>query len=180
MPSRSRRHALRCNQKPSRTQTWQSYEEAARSVLNELAARFGLLQVEGKQLVAGLKSGTRWELDGKGVCLGDAGFLIVEARRVGRRLTQEATAGIAYRVWDTGTRGALVVTPVGFQEGAKLIAEQANIISVQLDPESTPERYVLRLLQEIMMKPEPDSFDVSTGLVGAALTTVIPDPEGSE
>ncbi|MDQ1286080.1 MAG: hypothetical protein QG663_1506 [Thermodesulfobacteriota bacterium] len=77
----------------------------------------------------------------------------------------------------TGAEGAIVVTPLGFQQGARLIAEQAGITCVQLDPGSTPEQYVLRLLQEVMVKLPPDSLQVSSELVGGSLVTVVPYSE---
>jgi hypothetical protein len=39
---------------------WRQYEQVAAHTLNDLAARFGFKQVEGKQSIAGLRSGTEW------------------------------------------------------------------------------------------------------------------------
>jgi hypothetical protein len=176
MPS-IRNRTWQVRRRRPRSKAWRSYEEVARHVLNDLASKFGLVRVDGKQLVAGLKSRTRWELDGKGVCAENSGIVVIEARRLARRLTQESAAGIAYRVWDTGAKGAIVVTPLGFQQGAKLIAEQAGITCVQLDPTSTPEQYILRLLREVMVKQQADSLQVSSSLVGGSLVTVAPYSE---
>jgi hypothetical protein len=38
----------------------------------------GLERVEGKQKLVGNRSGTQWEVEGKGVKLGDEGFVIIE------------------------------------------------------------------------------------------------------
>jgi hypothetical protein len=46
---------------------WQSYEEIAAYLLNQFADTFGLKTVEGKQTVVGLRSGTNWEIDAKGL-----------------------------------------------------------------------------------------------------------------
>jgi hypothetical protein len=42
---------------------WQTYEEVAAHLLDEFAAEFGLSRVEGKQIVDGQHSGTKWEID---------------------------------------------------------------------------------------------------------------------
>jgi hypothetical protein len=82
---------------------WESYEQVAVYLLNQCAKAFGLESVEGKQVVAGLRSGTDWEIDGKGFCQDGSGFLIVECRRyttskqnqekVGALATGSATLG---------------------------------------------------------------------------------------
>jgi hypothetical protein len=54
-----------------RPQTWQSYEEVAVHILDQIASELGLDRVESKQHVYGSRSGTDWEIDGKGVKVGD-------------------------------------------------------------------------------------------------------------
>jgi len=60
---------------------WKTYEEIAAELLDRNAGRFGLERVEGKQNVSGNRSGAKWEIEARGVKLGDEGFVIVEGKR---------------------------------------------------------------------------------------------------
>lgn len=131
---------------------WRTYEEVAQYLLDRIADKFGLQRVEGKQSVTGLRSGTSWEIDGKGVYADGATFLILECRRyTTSRVKQEAMGAIAYRIIDTAAKGAIVVSPMDPQAGAQKIAAAENITSVQLTEDSTTANFVLRLLNEIHM-----------------------------
>ena len=46
---------------------FEQYEQVTAFLLNEFAAHFGLGRVEGKQIIHGSRSGTNWEIDGKGI-----------------------------------------------------------------------------------------------------------------
>lgn len=128
------------------------YEEVARVLLDRFHADFGLARVEGKQSLEGRQSGTEWEIDARAVCDGDAGFLIVECRRYTKsRLDQEAIAAIAYRIFDTGAAGAITVSPLDLQFGAKKVAGATNIIHVRLTPSSTPEEFQLQFLDKLFL-----------------------------
>ena len=125
---------------------WRTYEEVAQHLLNEFATHFGLGRVEEKQLVPGV-SGTEWEIDAKGVVANGEGFVIVECRRHTKsKLSQESTAGLAYRIIDTGASGGVLVTSLDLQAGAKKVANHSEIHHVILNPESTTTDYVLRFL----------------------------------
>lgn len=63
---------------PSLGQSWKTYEEVATFLHDKFAHEFGLKRVEPKQLVDGLRSGTKWEIDAKGIREGDSDFIIVE------------------------------------------------------------------------------------------------------
>jgi hypothetical protein len=144
-----------------RSKAWKSYEEVAEYLLRQFASVFRLGRVEGKQIVPG-KSGTKWELEAKALRVQGEGFLIVECRRYTKsRLDQERLAGIAFRIGDTGAVGGIVVSPLGFQKGAKLVAESSNIMDVRLDPESTRSDYILRFLNSVFLGREDSvsSFD---------------------
>ncbi len=108
---------------------------------------FGLGRVEGKQIVAGT-SGTRWEIDAKGLRRDDEGFVIVECKRYTKQgVSQEKIAGLAFRIQDTGAAGAIVVSPLPLQSGAKIVAESQGITHIQLSDDSTTTDYVLRFLE---------------------------------
>ena len=153
---------------------WKTYEEVATHLLHEISTRLGLEHVEGKQHVVGVKSGTKWEIDAKGVKPDGEDFVIIEIRRyTSSRITQEATAAIAYRIQDTGATGGIIVSPMGLQEGAKFVASAENIISVQLNENSTITEYILRFLNQVLLSIAPDSISVSASLISGTLTTVI-------
>ncbi|MDT7838438.1 hypothetical protein [Aquabacterium sp. OR-4] len=160
---------MKTNDKP-----WKTYEEVATHLLHKISTRLGLEHVEGKQHVAGLKSGTKWEIDAKGVKPDGENFVIVEIRRyTSSRITQEDTAAIAYRIQDTGAVGGIIVSPMGLQEGAKFIATAENIISVRLNENSTTTEYILKFLNQIMLSMAPDSISASASIISGTLTTVI-------
>jgi len=135
------------NHQPS----WEKYEEAARSLLGQIGKRFGLEEVQGKQVVSG-ESGASWEIDGRGIKIGGDGFVIIECRRyTTSKLKQEDIGAIAFRIKDTGADGAIVVTPIGLQAGAEKIATHAHIVTVRLTPESDALNYVMSFLNEIFV-----------------------------
>ena len=155
--------------------TWRSYEEVARFLLDKIASELGLHRVEGKQHLPGLRSGTKWEIDAKGVSNQGDGVLVVEIRRhTTSRLTQEDVAAIAYRIRDTGSVGGIIVAPLPLQSGAQRVANAEGIVAVQLNENSTTEEYVLRFLKHVMVGLRPEALTVSSGIISATLTTVAP------
>jgi hypothetical protein len=69
----------------SKRNTWRSYEDVAVYLLDQIASKLDLDRVEDKQKVIGKRSGTEREIDGKGVKVGNEGFVIIELLRVGHR-----------------------------------------------------------------------------------------------
>lgn len=129
---------------------WRTYEQVATFLLNEIAAEFGLEKVEGKQKVLGLISGNEWEIDAKGLLEQGHKFMIVECRRYTKsKLDQERLGGLAFRIDDTQASGGIVVSPLGLQEGAEKVANAKNIISVNLDADSSSTDYIMKFLEQI-------------------------------
>lgn len=129
-----------------------TYEEVAAYLLNQCASQLGLDRVEGKQAVAGKRSGTSWVIDAKGVKSGTDGIVIVECRRyTTSKQKQEQVGALAYRIIDTGAEGGIFVSPLGLQSGAELVASAENIISIELDENSTTPEYFLKFLNQIMI-----------------------------
>ena len=127
------------------------YEEVAAEILGRVKHELGISSVEGKQVVPGL-SGTDWELDAKGIKAGSDAYVIIECRRyTTSRLKQEAVAGLAWRIHDTGASGALLVSPLGLQEGAQRVAAAANVVAVHLDAEATPQQFVVSFLNHLFV-----------------------------
>jgi Restriction endonuclease len=129
---------------------WRTYEAIGRHLLNELRAHLGL-RVEHYHSVTG-QSGTTWEIDAKGIRKGDEGFVIIECRSYRNdRVTQEEVAGLAYRIWDSGAAGGLVVSPHDLQAGAKLVAAHEGIAEIKMAPVSTTTDYMVKFLDQIFV-----------------------------
>jgi hypothetical protein len=132
---------------------WENYEQVAIFLLDQFASTLGLERVEGKQVLAGRRSGTRWEIDGKGVLVGAGeAIILIECRRYTvSRQKQERLAAFAYRVFDTGAQGGILVSPLGVQAGAGKIAESEKIETVLLKEDSTTTDYFMQFLNKIFV-----------------------------
>jgi len=131
---------------------WKTYEEVSVYLLNHLAKEFKLEKVEGKQAVPGRRSGTRWNIDAKGIKQGNEGFIIIECRcYTTSRQNQEKMGALAYRIKDTGAKGGIIVSPFDVQKGAAKVAAAENIQVVVLDENSTTTNYILRFLNKLMI-----------------------------
>lgn len=125
---------------------WKRYESAAREILQHFASELGIISIAGEAVLPG-HSGTKWHVEGTATCLDDGGFLIMECRRyTTTRLNQESLGGLAFRIQDTGGAGAIIVTPLPLQQGARLVAESQNIIPIEIEAWSTAQNYLARIL----------------------------------
>jgi len=147
---------------------WADYEDVARYVLQRIGERFRLADVQGKQLVVGRQTGTAWEIDAKGVRDGDGSIVLVECRRYGRRINQEAVAAVAFRIIDTGAAGGIIVSPSPLQKGATKVAKATGIKHVKLRPESTREFWIAEIEKvvhigktEIAKVTVSDAFEIT-------------------
>jgi hypothetical protein len=131
---------------------WESYEQVAQYLLDRVRAHLGLERVEGKQTVPGA-SGATWEIDAKGVKQGaSTGIIVIEVKRyTTSRIQQGVVAELAYKISDTGGEGGILVSPLGFQEGAKVVAESEGVIEVMLAPDSTRTDYFLAFLNRVFV-----------------------------
>ncbi len=131
---------------------WESYEQVAQHILNEMADQFGLEKVEGKQDVLGSKTGTSYEIDAKGIALGGEGFILIECRcHTTSKQKQEHIAALAYKISDSKAIGGIIVSPLGLQQGAEKIARAENIVSVILNDKSTTKNYILKFLNKVFL-----------------------------
>ena len=129
---------------------WETYEEVAIYLLNQFAEKFNLEYFEKKQIVEGERSGTSWEIDGKGIASQIEKFIIVECRRYTKsKQNQEKIGALAYRILDTGASGGILVSPLGLQEGAEKVAKAEKIVSVRLNENCTTKEYMLSFLNQI-------------------------------
>jgi hypothetical protein len=130
---------------------WELYEEAAQSILNRFRKEFGLERIEGKQSIEGIGTGTTWEIDAKGVCEESEAYVLIECRRYKKnKQNQEQIAALAFRVKDTGSVGGIIVSPLGLQTGAKLVANANSIVEVKLHENSTPETFMIEFLGKVV------------------------------
>ncbi|MER6206533.1 hypothetical protein [Streptomyces sp. NPDC001642] len=160
---------------------WKSYEEVAVFLLDQIAEKFGLDRVEHKQGVIGRSTGTTWEIDGRGVKVGEEGFVIIECRRyTTSKLNQEAMGGLAYRIFDTGAAGGIIVSPLGLQEGATKVANAENICTVRMDANSTRTDYLFSFLNEVFVGVSDtvlvtESVTITVTRVDGTQETLTPD-----
>lgn len=159
-------------------QTWQSYEELARHVLQYFAGELGISEIEAKQRLVGT-SGTNWEIDAKGVSADGIGFLVIECKaRSSSRINQSTVASLAYTVQDLKANGAILVTSIGLQEGAQKIASKHGFHAIYLPKECSFEEFVARCGNIVLIHPAPMCISVTFSLVSAKLETVKkPDDE---
>lgn len=130
---------------------WETYEEVAQYLLSKFKSEFDLENVQEKQNVKGIKSGTNYEIDAKGVKNNNEGIVIIECRRYTKsKQNQEKLCALAYRIYDTNAEGGIIVSPLGLQKGAKKIAEAENIMSVKLNKDCSIDNYILQFLNKVM------------------------------
>jgi hypothetical protein len=137
---------------------WQTYEEVARQILDEHREFFGLSRVEGKQDVSAM-NGTTYEIDVVGYRKGEESLVLFECRDYNKRLNQEAVGGIAYRIHVVGAESGYIVTPIGLQSGAQLVADYEKIGLITIPRGSSAEEYVIRFIHNVFVKvPEHADF----------------------
>jgi hypothetical protein len=156
---------------------WESYEQVAGHLLEKTSDMLGLglETVEGKQKLAG-KSGTKWEVDGKGVKTEDGAIVVIECRRwTTEKLAQEDMGAFAYKIGDVGAAGGIVVTPLGVQQGGQTIAKYEGIEIVHLDADSTRTDYVLKFLDKVFLGASA-RLRVNVGIQASGIVT---HPDGS-
>ena len=149
---------------------WERYERAARDILQRLRGEFGLSEVQGKQVVHG-ESGATWEIDAKGIVEGSNAFVVIECRRyTTSKLKQEGVAGLAWRVQDTGASAALLVSPLGLQEGAAKVAASSSILEVRLPADATLEQFVVSFLGNLYASLRGAQANAEAGFVAPAVS----------
>jgi hypothetical protein len=130
---------------------WQTYEQVAAFLLDQMAEYFGVGRFEGKQVIPGV-SGAQWEIDAKGCSDDGAKLLVVECKRhTTSGISQAITGSLAWTISDTGADGGILVSPLGLQAGAKKVALNAKIVEVVLDENSTTTDHFLRFLDQIVV-----------------------------
>ena len=92
--------------------------------------------------------GNRWErdqIDGEGI-------IVIECHRyTSSKQNQGQLASLTYIINDTGANGGIIVSGLGLQCGAKLVAEAENITEVEIAINSTIKEYVMKFLGKVMI-----------------------------
>jgi Restriction endonuclease len=119
-------------------------------------------------------------VDGKGVPAGADLIFVVECKHYpDRKVNQGTVAGLAWTIQDVGASGGIIVTPLGLQEGAEIIARHANVHTVLLTPESTPVTYVMRYLENLWVGVH-DGLTCTDGASDLLIRQVPPNPDPSD
>ena len=126
------------------------YEAVTRKILHDLREHLGLDRVEGEAKYIGHRSGTEWKIEATGYRVATGALVLVECRRYSeRRVEQEEVAAFAYRIGDIGADGGLIVTPIGLQRGAQLVAGAERIGVAMLNAEATETNYALEIAGQL-------------------------------
>ncbi len=96
------------------------------------------------------KTGTLWEIDATAYLESTGGKILVECRRhTTSKIDQEQVGGLVFRIEDTGAEGGLVVAPIGYQEGARVVAKAKKVTLATLNADATEEGYILKVAEKI-------------------------------
>lgn len=125
------------------------YEEATKAILDKLRDHLGLERVQGEVSYEG-KSGTRWNVDASCYRQEDGALVLVECRRKAtRRVPQAEMAEFAFRIDDIGASEGLMVTPIGYQRGARIVAQAQRIGLATLNLDATDQEYILESAERL-------------------------------
>lgn len=58
-------------------------------------------------------------------------------------------AGFAFRIQDIGASEGLMITPIGYQKGAKIVAKATRIGLATLNPDATDSEYILEIAEKL-------------------------------
>lgn len=127
-----------------------TYEAVVRQILGNLRERLGVCEVRGPARYRGRRSGARWSIEASCHRVRNGALVLVECRRkTTSRVKQEEVAGFAYRVRDIGAAEGLMVTPVGYQRGARIVAGAERIGMAILNADATESEYFLRIADRL-------------------------------
>ena len=147
------------------SESWQDFEKLARHVLMHFADALGVSEVEAKQRLKG-ESGTRWEVDAKAITKDGKGFLVVECKEWKTSIPQSVLGTLVYSIQDTGASGGIIVTSVGLQKGADIIAKHEGVHVVKLAPGGTFSDFLASCAKLVVRRLKPEQAHMSIGFSG--------------
>jgi hypothetical protein len=145
------------------------FEQTVRNILEQCRDALGYSRVDPKGKLPG-RSGTEWEIDSTAYLATSGDMVLVECRwRSKKRIDQEQIGGLVFRVQDTGAVAGLMVTSIGLQKGAELVAQANQIGIAKINPDATDRDYVLDIAGRLF-----HGIEAKGGLrvSGAALNSV--------
>lgn len=129
---------------------WMKYEEVVRLLLHQYRDAFGLDRVGPKQKVPG-DSGTEWEIDVVAYGKDDGKLILFECRRYKSKIKQEAVGGFAFRIDDTQAAKGYIVTPLGLQKGAEIVAQYKQIGCIRIPRDATAKNHIVQFLDKVFI-----------------------------
>lgn len=140
----------------SATKKWENYEQVAGQLLRDIKDRLSLSRIEPKQKRTG--DATDWEVDVVAYEAHTEKLILVECKLLSYRVDQRTMGSFAYSIKDSGAKGGIFVTTIGFQTGARKIANKEKIAQIILRGDSDVDNYVAELMNHIVIKITVDSF----------------------
>jgi hypothetical protein len=132
--------------------TGKPYEDITRKIISENREFFGLNRVEPGPTSVPAIHGGKYKIEVLAYRKGDERLILFECRDREDRLDQEETGGFAYRIQVTGAAKGYLVTPVGLQSGARIVADYEKIGQITIPRGATAGNYLARFLDQILLK----------------------------
>ncbi len=134
---------------------WKNFEDVFRAILAMHMDFFELEEVEptSKPIPGIARKVKPWAIDVVGYRKGTNRLVLFEVKRRGRNVEPEQAAGFAYRILDTEAEAGYIVTTMdrNLSSGAKEIANYEKIGHIQLQKDSTPDDYVMRIADNMFV-----------------------------
>lgn len=125
------------------------YERVAQVILNNLRDRLGFERVVGTTKPVGKRSGKKIQIDCTAYGL-DGSKTLIECRKHSRPIDVNQMRAFYYVVYrDIEADGGIIVSPVGFQEGAEAVAHAEKIDMFLLNADATEGTYTLQVGNQI-------------------------------
>ena len=130
--------------------SWEKYEEYTRTILNDrvvqkyLEKHYNLLdiKIQPKKKFPGV-SGGEWEVDAYGYDNNELILIECKHYKNNSKVNQSITAAFAYIIKDIKAKCGIIITTVGLQPGAKIIADYENIQLIQIHQNSTDKNFLV-------------------------------------
>ena len=121
------------------------FERITRIILHNLREHLGYEQVEESRKYPGKRSGVKRQVDVTAYRT-DGKKILVECKLHNRPINVTYMEAFYYKIHrDIGADGGLMVTSIGFTEGAEGIANAETIGMATLNPDATEQEYILKI-----------------------------------
>lgn len=134
---------------------WKNFEDVFRAILAMHMNFFELEKVEptSKPVPGHARKFKPWAIDVVGYRKGTKRLVLFEVKRRGRNVEPEQAAGFAYRILDTEAEAGYIVTTMGrdLSSGAKEIADYEKIGHIQVEKDSTPDDYTMKIADNMFV-----------------------------